>query len=98
MIQELIDELNAVEDPALRGRLATEALESVKAFNTAVAAIRREAARELRAEGLTYKQIGERFGPEGEPLHFSRVNQILKGEPTGKLAKLARDAETKAGE
>jgi hypothetical protein len=98
VIQKLIDDLNAVEDPAQRGRLATEALNAVKDFNAQAAAIRREAAQQLKDQGLTYKEIGEALGPEGEPLHFTRVPQILKGGPTGKLAKLAREAAAKDAE
>ncbi|KAB2347335.1 hypothetical protein [Actinomadura rudentiformis] len=93
MIQKLIDDLRATEDPARRGALATEALEHLKDANAAIAEIRQSAARELKEQGHTYEQIGLLFGPQGKPLHFSRIAQILKGGKTGKLAKLARDAE-----
>lgn len=104
MLRKLIDDLRAINDPAERGRMATETLEHVKALNEEVAQIRQAAARELKDQGLTYKQIGERFGPEGAPLHFSRIQQILKGGATGKWARLGRedsaaksDAEDPAG-
>lgn len=92
MLKKLIEDLNAVDDPAKRGALATEALDAVKEFNAEVARIRQTAARELKDQGLTLAQIGERFGPEGKPLHFSRIQQILKGGPTGRWAKAAREA------
>ena len=91
VLRELIDDLNAIDDAGERGARATEALEQVKLFNAEVAQIRQAAARELKDHGLTYQQIGERFGPEGKPLHFTRIRQIIKGEATGKWAKIARE-------
>ncbi|MCW2919152.1 MAG: hypothetical protein JWN52_7220 [Actinomycetia bacterium] len=91
VLRKMIEDLRAIKDPAERGATATEALEQVKAFNAEVAQIRQAAARELREQGLTYQQIGERFGPEGRPLHFSRIQQIVKGQATGRWAKVARD-------
>jgi hypothetical protein len=91
VLRRLIDDLKAIKDPGERGARATETLEHVKALNAEVAQIRQAAARELKEQGLTYKQIGERFGPDGRPLHFSRIQQIIKGEATGRWAKVARD-------
>lgn len=91
MLRKLIDDLNAIEDPGERGAMATEALEHVKLFNAEVAQIRQAAARELKVQGLTYQQIGERFGPEGKPLHFTRIRQIIQGKATGRWAKVARE-------
>jgi hypothetical protein len=90
VLRKLIDELNAIEDPAERGAVATETLEQFKELNAEVAQIRQGAAAELKDQGLTYKQIGERFGRPGRPLHFSRIQQIIKGEATGRWAKVAR--------
>lgn len=97
MLRKLIDDLSAIEDPGERGALATEALEHVKALNAEVAQIRQVAARELKAKGFTYKEIGEMFGGEGRPLHFSRIRQIIQGEATGRWAKVARDEKDAAG-
>lgn len=96
MLRKLTEDLTAITDPAERGAAATEALEAVKAFNAEAAAIRQAAARELKDQGLTYKEIGRRFGPEGKPLHFSRIKQIIDGGPTGRWAKTARDSASPA--
>ncbi|MGP3917717.1 hypothetical protein [Nonomuraea sp. 10N515B] len=98
MLRKLIEDLRAITDPGERAAMATEALEHVKAVNAEVAVIRQEAAKELRDQGLTYKEIGERIGPEGRPLHFSRVSQILKGEPTGRWARAARKEGEQEGQ
>ncbi|MCW2881199.1 MAG: hypothetical protein JWQ95_5299 [Sphaerisporangium sp.] len=97
MLRKLIDDLRAIEDAGERGAMATEALEQVKALNAEVAQIRQAAARELKDQGQTYKQIGERFGREGHPLHFSRIRQIIQGEATGRWAKVARDEKDALG-
>lgn len=93
MLRKLIDDLHAVEDPGRRGELATEALDVIKEANAEIAQIRQAAARELKDQGLSYKQIGERFGRDGKPLHFTRIQQILRGGPTGRWAKAARETE-----
>lgn len=95
MLKKLIEDLSAVEDPGQRGALATEALDALKEANAEIAQIRQDAARELKGQGLTLAQIGERFGRDGKALHFSRIQQILKGGPTGRWAKAAREAEAK---
>ena len=91
MFRKLIDDLNAVEDPAKRIRLATEALEAVKELNAEVAQLRQATAKELKDQGLTLARIGELAGPPDKPLHFTRIQQILKGGPTGRWAKAARE-------
>jgi hypothetical protein len=95
VLRKMIDDLEAIEDPSERGARATEALEQFKALNAEVAQIRQTAAIELKGQGLTYKQIGEQFGAPGRPLHFSRIQQIIKGEATGRWAKAARGEGTK---
>lgn len=96
MLQKLIDDLKAVEDPGKRGALATEALDAIKAANVEIAQVRQNSARELKDQGLSYREIGERFGPDGKALHLTRIQQILKGGPTGRWAKAAaREAEAK---
>lgn len=86
------NDLNAVEDPAKRIRLTTEALEAAKEFNAEVSQLRQAAAKELKDQGLTLARIGELAGPPDKPLHFSRIRQILQGGPTGRWAKAAREA------
>lgn len=98
MLKKLIDDLNGVEDPAKRIRLATEALDAVKEFNSDVAELRQATARELKDQGLTLAQIGELAGPPGQALHYTRIQQILKGGPTGRWAKAAREADAKKTE
>lgn len=93
MLRKLTEDLAAITDPAERGAAATEALEAVKVFNAKVAAIRQAAARELKDRGLTYKEIGRLFQPDGEGLHFSRIKQIIDGGPTGRWARTARESE-----
>ncbi|MER6575787.1 hypothetical protein [Nonomuraea sp. NPDC001023] len=91
VFRKLIDDLAAVEDPAQRIRLTTEALEAAKEFNAAVAQLRQATAQELKDQGLTLARIGELAGPPDKPLHFSRIRQILQGGPTGRWAKAARE-------
>ena len=96
MLKKLIEDLAAVDDPGRRGALATEALEALKDANAEIAQIRQDAARQLKDQGLTLAQIGERFGRGGKALHFTRIQQILKGGPTGRWAKAAaRDSAEK---
>lgn len=98
MLDKLVQDIEAVDDPGKRGALATEALDKVKDINARLAAIRQAAARELKDQGLTLVQIGEVFGPPGKALHFSRIQQILKGGKTGRWAKVAREAEERSPE
>ncbi|WUI00192.1 helix-turn-helix domain-containing protein [Spirillospora sp. NBC_00431] len=93
MLQKLLDDLRAVEDDRKAGALVSEALQAVKDFNSDAAKLRQEIAQRLRDEGLTYPEMAEilRVKP-------SRVPQILKGEPTGRWAKAARDAAAEDGE
>ena len=98
MLQKLIDDLQAISDPAEQGRMVTEALEHVKRFNENASELRQTAAKKLKDQGLTYKQIGELFGPEGRPLHYSRIQQILKGGPTGRWARVVREENAAKGE
>lgn len=93
MLKKLIDDLRAVEDPAKRSKLASEALEAFKAANVEVSQIRQAGAQELKDQGLSLAEIGKLIGPGDHDLHFSRVQQILKGGKTGRWAKVAREAE-----
>lgn len=67
-IDAYFDEVRT-EPPAVRFRKLTALMEAVEA----VAAIRRKAIfEEMRADGMTYRQIGDAVG-----LSFARVRQIL---------------------
>lgn len=87
MLQKLLDDLRAIDDDRKAGALVSEALKGVKEFNTEAAQLRQEIAQRLRDQGLTYPEIAEIFG-----VNPSRVPQILKGTPTGRWAKVARDS------
>lgn len=87
MLRKLLDDLRAIEDDRKAGPLVSEALQAVKSFNVEAAALRREIARRLRAEGLKYDELAEILN-----VNPSRVPQILKGEPTGKNARKRDEA------
>lgn len=91
-VDGLLAEIRSAARPERRGALATDTLTAIKELNAEVAQIRQAAAKELKDDGLTLKEIGERFGSEGKPLHYTRIQQILKGKPTGRWARVARDS------
>lgn len=57
-----IASVEAIGDPAERARAATELLSRYQAAVNRLARIRRRAIAELRAEGLSYSQVGEALG------------------------------------
>lgn len=87
MLEKLLDDLRAIEDDKRAGALVSEALKGVKEFNAEAAQLRQEIAHRLRNQGLTYPEMAEIFG-----VNPSRIPQILKGQPTGRWAKAAREA------
>lgn len=93
MLQKMLDDLRAIEDDRKAGPLVSEALQAVKEFNVEAAALRREIARRLRAQGLKYDELAEILG-----VNPSRVPQILKGEPTGRNARKREEAPPSGGE
>lgn len=60
--------------------------DAVRDAVTDTARIRSEAIRQLRADGLSYRVIGDKLG-----IHFSRVKQLETGEPTGRRKKAATE-------
>lgn len=77
-IQAAIEAVSAITDPAERARAATDALKVLHDGNATLAALRRTAIGELKAQGMSYRQIGPAIG-----VNHTRVGQILTGEPTG---------------
>lgn len=70
--------IEAIADPAERAQAATDALHAIKNGNATLATVRRAAVEELHGQGWGYRRIGESIG-----VHYTRVGQILSGEPTG---------------
>jgi DNA-directed RNA polymerase specialized sigma24 family protein len=87
VLETLLDDLRGIEDDREAGELVSEALKRVKEFNAEAARLRQEIGLRLRAQGLTYPEIAAIFD-----VNPSRVPQILKGEPTGRWAKAARES------
>lgn len=81
-IQSAITAITSIDDPAERGRAATDVLKVIHDGNKALARVRREAVLELRRQKMTYREIGPAIG-----VHYSRVKQIEIGEATGINAK-----------
>lgn len=65
--------------------------DAVRDATSEVATIRSEAIQQLRADGLTYRAIGEKLG-----IHFTRVKQLEKSETTGRRKKAAEPEEPPA--
>lgn len=81
-IQDAIKAVTSIEDPAERGRAATDVLKVIHDGNRTLARLRRDVVLELRSQKMTYREIGPAIG-----VHYSRVKQIETGEPTGINAK-----------
>ena len=77
--RDAVTALAAIEDATERARAAGELTEAVRETAPEIARIRQEAIRELRAQKLSYRKIGELLG-----IHFTRVKQLETGESTGK--------------
>lgn len=77
-IQTAIEAIGAIEDPTERAKAATEALGVIHDGNATLATLRRAAISELQAQGMSYRQIAPALD-----LHFSRIGQIMSGEPSG---------------
>lgn len=81
-IQDAIDAITRIEDPAECALVAGQALQTLHDGNATLAETRRSAITAMRAAGATYRDIGEQLG-----MHHSRVAQIESGKPTGVNAK-----------
>ena len=69
-----IEEIKAVRDPAERAVRIGQVLNALPGIAAELRDMRRQAVLELRAQGLSYAEIGERLG-----LHRNRVQQIAEG-------------------
>lgn len=77
--RDAVEALSAISDATERARAAGEMTEAVRDTAPEIARIRQEAIKEMRAQKLTYRAIGELLG-----IHFTRVKQLETGESTGK--------------
>ncbi len=75
---EGIDKLDRIKDPAERARQAGQRLLAIPEFQERLRKIRQEAVAEMRAQRLSFAQIGEQLG-----LHRNRVQQIAEGRSGG---------------
>ncbi|MEO3786961.1 hypothetical protein ABGB12_26865 [Actinocorallia sp. B10E7] len=89
-MQKAIDAITEIEDPQVRARVVTEALDLIHTANSTLARLRREDIQALRAVGMSYRKIGEAIG-----IHFTRVKQIETGAPTGSARKRAAEVQQK---
>lgn len=82
--RDAVEALAAIPDATERAKAAGEMTDTMRETTPRVAAIRQQAIKELRAEGKSYREIGEALG-----IHFTRVRQIESGESTGKWKRAA---------
>lgn len=79
-VNELLDAIRAIEDPAERFKAATKAGEVARTtFMTGARQIRQESVRQLRDTGMSLREIGELLGVDRTRLH-----QISEGVTGGK--------------
>lgn len=86
--RDAITALRAIDDPTQRARAAGELMKAIQETTPEVVGIRQEAIRELRAQSLTYRAIGDLLG-----IHFTRVKQLETGDSTRGWKKAAPDAD-----
>lgn len=82
-IQAAIAAVGAVEDPAERVLATTDALRVLHDGAGPLAALRRAALTEMHDSGMSYRQISAALKAAGTKISFTRVGQIIVGEPTG---------------
>jgi DNA-directed RNA polymerase specialized sigma24 family protein len=73
-----IDRMKAIDDPAQRAVEIGKVLNALPDITAELRALRQAAVLELRAQKLSYAQIGEKLG-----LHRNRVQQIAEGRSAG---------------
>ena len=73
-----IDQLDQIADPAERAREIGRRLAAIPPHQEALREKRQAAVLELRAQNLSYAEIGRRLG-----LHRNRVQQIAEGRSAG---------------
>ncbi|WP_432124039.1 helix-turn-helix domain-containing protein [Streptomyces sp. C10-9-1] len=85
-VLDTIDALGADGDAEDRARRLTALLDEWPDAHARVRSMRQQAVKELHAEGMSYRKIGELLG-----VSFGRVRQIIDGETAG--AKKRKAAE-----
>jgi len=78
-LRDAVQALAAIPDPEQRALEAGEMADAARDATSDIARIRAQAIREMRAQQLSYRQIGERLG-----IHFTRVKQLETGTVTGR--------------
>lgn len=73
-----IEHLNEITDPAERAREIGRRLGLIPDFQAKLRAMRQEAVLAMRAQGLSFAQIGKEIS-----LHRNRVQQIAEGRSAG---------------
>lgn len=76
-VVDTVSALAAADDPAERAKRAGRLLKEWPTQQARLRKIRQEAVKELRAQQMTYRAIGELLG-----VHYTRVKQIELGETT----------------
>lgn len=89
--RDAVDALAAIPDATERAKAAGDFIDATRETSPRVTAIRQEAIKQMRADGMTYRAIGERLG-----IHFTRVKQLESGESTGKWKRAARHPEAES--
>jgi hypothetical protein len=74
----MVDDVRSISDPAERAKRAQELQREAIEARKALAAIRTEAVRELRADGWSHARIGELLG-----VHRNRAQGIAEGRGQG---------------
>lgn len=88
-LREAVTRLAAIDNPTQRAQEAGEMTTVIRdEVIPEVARIRQEAIREMRAQKLSYREIGDLLG-----IHFTRVKQLETGESTGKWKRAATPQE-----
>ncbi|WDZ87171.1 hypothetical protein [Micromonospora cathayae] len=73
-----IDDIEQISDPAERARQAGQRLAAIPAWQERLRKIRQAAVVEMKAQNLSYADIGRELG-----LHRNRIQQILEGRSAG---------------
>lgn len=85
LMTDVVDSLEAVEDPAERAKKAGQLLAAWPTQGSRLREIRQAAVVAMRADKVSYRDIAKRLG-----ISLARVQQIEAGE-RGKKAKEAQD-------
>jgi DNA-binding transcriptional regulator YiaG len=84
--RDAVAAIKEIADATERALAAGEMTEAVRETTPEVARIRQDAIKEMRAQKLSYRKIGELLG-----IHFTRVKQLETGESTGKWKRAAAE-------